>query len=561
MMSIPAQFPPNDDSAERSRSHRGGRDETSGRALVSVPAPATAPRAKSLRDSVQHLAIQREGAERDVNRQADERHRSRGKLTAHERIERLVDAGSFVELNLLTRHRATGFGIEGQRPLGDGVVAGWGTVDGRTVCIYAHDARVFGGALGETFAEKIHRVMDLAESIGAPIIGLNDGGGARIQEGVAALAGFGAIFRRHVRSSGVIPQISVIQGACAGGAVYSPALTDYVFMVKDMANMFITGPDVVRAVTGEEVTHEQLGGAVTHAKHTGVAAFVADDEESAFEDVRYLLSFLPSNNQELPPEVAPSDDPQRRCEELLDLVPADDRTPYDMRLVIKSIVDHGEYLEVHEAWARNIVCAFAHLDGQVVGIVGNQPMVLAGALDIDASEKAARFVRTCDAFNIPLITLVDVPGFLPGTEQERNGIIRRGAKLLYAYCEATVPRIQVIVRKAFGGAYIVMDSASIGADLSFAWPINQIAVMGATAAADIIFRREIAAAPDPQRRRGEFVAEYVETLLSPYVAAERGLVDDVINPADTRRLLVNALTMLRNKRDDKPLRKHGNIPL
>jgi acetyl-CoA carboxylase carboxyltransferase component len=561
-MNMPVPFLPADE-AERAQT-RGDRHDGSVHALDGSPVPhtpSTTGQPATLRQSAQHLAAYRKRAERDVDRHADERHRARGKLTARERIDRLLDPDSFVELNLFARHRTTGFGMERQRPLGDGVVVGWGTVDGRTVCTYAHDARIFGGALGETFADKIHGVLDLAESIGAPIIGLNDGGGARIQEGVTALAGFGGIFRRNVRVSGVIPQISVIQGACAGGAVYSPALTDYVFMVKDVASMFITGPDVIRAVTGEEVTQERLGGATTHAAHTGVAAFVSDDEESAFADVRYLLSFLPSNNQELPPEVVPVDDPQRRCDELLDLVPAVDSQPYDMRQVIASIVDDGEYFEVHQAWARNIVCAFARLAGQVVGIVGNQPMVLAGVLDIDASEKAARFVRTCNAFNIPLVTLVDVPGFLPGVEQEHNGIIRRGAKLLYAYCEATVPRIQVIVRKAFGGAYIVMDSKSIGADLSFAWPANQIAVMGATGAAGIIFRREIASAPEPQRRREELLHEYAGALLNPYVAAERGLVDDVINPGDTRRVLVKALTILRNKRDDRPARKHGNIPL
>ena len=524
------------------------------------PAPRQ-PRPESLRESVEQLAGRRQHAASEVDERAHERHRARGKLTAHERIGLLLDAGSFVELHQFARHRAIGFGMEAQRPSGDGVVTGWGTVDGRTVFVFAHDARVFGGALGEAFATKIHGVMDLAESMGAPIVGLNDGGGARIQEGVTALAGFGGVFRRTVRASGVIPQISVIQGSCAGGAVYSPALTDYVFMIKDTANMFITGPDVIRAVTGEVVTQEELGGAATHAARTGVAAFVCDDEESALADVRYLLSFLPANNQELPPAFDSTDDPERQCVELLDIVPANDREPYDMRDVITSIVDDGEFFEVHQAWARNIVCAFARLDGGAVGIVGNQPSVLAGVLDIDASEKAARFVRTCDAFNIPLITLVDVPGFLPGTDQEHNGVIRRGAKLLYAYCEASVPRIQVIVRKAFGGAYIVMDSKSIGSDLSLAWPSNQIAVMGAAGAADIIFRREIAAAVDPQLRRAQLVEEYAEALLNPYVAAERGLVDDVIDPADTRRVLIKALAMLRTKRDDRPTRKHGNIPL
>ena len=564
-MTLPAQsYPADIQAGRRSPAPDHPVRHGSGRTLKAVPAPPYAPPKnpkRSLRDCVEHLATQRRLAETDVEQRADERHRARGKLTARERIDLLLDAGSFVELNLFVRHRATGFGMERLRPSGDGVISGWGTIDGRTVFVYAHDARVFGGALGETFAEKIHHVMDLAESMGAPIIGLNDGGGARIQEGVTALAGFGGVFRRNVRASGVIPQISLIQGACAGGAAYSPALTDYVFMVKDTANIYITGPDVVRAVTGEEITHEELGGSRTHTERTGVAAFVADDEESAISDVRYLLSFLPSNNKEMPPVFAAGDDPERGCEELLDIVPAEERTPYDMRAVIEVIVDDGDFLEVHEAWARNIVCAFGRIDGHVVGVVGNQPSVLAGALDIDASEKAARFVRTCDAFNIPIITLVDVPGFLPGTQQEHSGIVRRGAKLLYAYCEATVPRIQVIVRKAFGGAYIVMDSKSIGSDLSLAWPSNQIAVMGADGAADIIFRREIAAANDPSRRRAELVEDYSQALLNPYVAAERGLVDDVIDPVDTRRVLVKALAMLRNKRGESPTRKHGNIPL
>ncbi len=515
----------------------------------------------SLRESVDRLARRRAQTEEHIDQRARDRHAASGKLEPRERLDQLLDDGTFVELNQFSRHRASGLGMDRRRPDGDGVVTGWGTIDGRTVFVYAHDARVFGGALGEVFAEKIHAVMDLAESIGAPIIGLNDGGGARIQEGVAALAGFGGVFRRNVRASGVIPQISIVLGSCAGGAVYSPALTDFVFMVKDAASMYITGPDVIRAVTSEEVTKEALGGAAVHGELTGVATFVCDDEPSAFDAVRYLLSFLPANNNEAPPEYDCTDDVERRCEELVDLVPLHERTPYDMREVIEHIVDDGEYLEVHETWARNIVCVFARLAGNVVGIVGNQPMALAGVLDIDASEKAARFVRTCDAFNIPLVTLVDVPGFLPGTDQEHGGIIRRGAKLLYAYCEASVPRVQVIVRKAFGGAYIVMDSKSIGTDVSLAWPGNQIAVMGAAGAADIIFRREIAAAADPEQRRAELVEEYADKLLDPYVAAERGLVDDVVDPADTRRVLIRALSMLRTKRDARPSRKHGNIPL
>jgi acetyl-CoA carboxylase carboxyltransferase component len=510
---------------------------------------------------VDDLALHRAQAEDDVDPRARERYQTRGRLTARARIDRLLDPGSFIEIDMFVRHRAHGFGIEHTRPAGDGVVTGWGAVDGRTVVVFAHDARVFGGSLGEMFAAKVQKAIELADSAGVPVVGLNDGGGARIQEGVDALAGFGGIFARTVRASGVIPQISVILGSCAGGAVYAPSLTDFVFMVESSSNMFITGPDVVRAVTGEDVTQDELGGARVHARRSGVASFTSPDERACLDDVRYLLSFLPSNNSEQPPEFACTDDPERRCEQLGRIVPTADRAPYDIRRVLADIVDDGEYLEVHEAWARNIVCAFARLDGRTVGVVGNQPLVLAGALDIDAAEKAARFVRTCDAFNIPLVTLVDVPGFLPGTAQEHNGIIRRGAKLLYAYCEATVPRIQVVLRKAFGGAYIVMDSKSIGADFSFAWPTNQIAVMGAVGATNVIFRRQLAAAADPDRRREELAAEYAETVLHPFAAAERGLVDDVIDPADTRRVLIRALEVVRTKRAGQPPRKHGNSPL
>ena len=524
----------------------------------SVGAPSL-PR--TMQQHVDDLALTRARAEHDVEARARHRHHARGALTARERIDLLLDPGSFVEIDMFVRHRARGFGIERTRPAGDGVVTGWGTVNGRTVVVFAHDARIFGGSLGEMFAAKVHKAIDLAESAGVPIIGLNDGGGARIQEGVDALAGFGGIFARTVRVSGVIPQISVILGSCAGGAVYAPSLTDFVFMVENSSNMFITGPDVVRAVTGEDVSQDELGGARVHAQRSGVASFTNSDERACLDDVRYLLSFLPSNNAGQPPEFAATDDPDRRCELLAHIVPAAERTPYDIRQVLADIVDEGEYLEVHEAWARNIVCAFARLDGRAVGVVGNQPLVLAGALDIDAAEKAARFVRTCDAFNVPLVTLVDVPGFLPGTAQEHNGIIRRGAKLLYAYCEATVPRIQVVLRKAFGGAYIVMDSKSIGADFSFAWPTNQIAVMGAVGAANIIFRCELAAAADPDRRRDELAAEYAGTVLHPYAAAERGLVDDVIDPADTRRVLIRALDVVRAKRAAQPARKHGNGPM
>ena len=489
------------------------------------------------------------------------RQRALGKMSVRERVDALLDDGSFVEIGLHARHRSAGFGLERSRPDTDGVVTGWGTVDGRKVFVYAHDFRIFGGSLGEVFAAKIHTLMDLAAATGAPVIGLNDGGGARIQEGITALAGFGGIFARNVSLSGVVPQISVVLGPCAGGAAYSPALTDFVFTVKDKTNMFITGPDVVEAVTGETTTREELGGAVTHATRTGVASFLVDDESSCFDEVRYLLSFLPSNNQEEPPYFASPDQPSRRCDELLDIVPAEPSRSYDVRDVIEVIVDDQDFLEVQPMWATNIVCAFARLDGHVVGIVANQPLVLAGSLNIDAAEKAARFVRTCDSFNIPLVTLVDVPGFLPGIDQEHAGIIRRGAKLLYAYCEATVPRVQVILRKAYGGAYIVMDSKSLGADLSFAWPSNEIAVMGAEAAASIIFRKELAAAPDPLQRRKELVADYTERLMTPYIAAERGMVDDVIDPGQTRMILIRSLEMLRSKRASSPQRKHGNIPL
>ncbi|MFI7316755.1 acyl-CoA carboxylase subunit beta [Streptomyces venezuelae] len=491
---------------------------------------------------------------------ATARQHAKGKLTARERLGLLFDEGTFTETEPLRRHRATGFGLEDKRPHTDGVVTGWGLVEGRQVFAYAHDFRIFGGALGEAHAAKIHKLMDLAERAGAPLVGLCDGAGARIQEGVTALAGYGGIFTRNVRNSGVIPQISVVLGPCAGGAAYSPALTDFVFMVRGTSQMFITGPDVVRAVTGEDISQEALGGAEAHSRLSGVAAFAYEDEESCLEEVRHLLSHLPSNNRESPPEVPTADPPGRRTERLLDLVPTDPQQTYDMRAVIEEIVDDGDFFEIHEYWATNIVCALARLDGQVVGLVANQPASLAGVLDIDASGKAARFVQTCDAFNIPLVTLVDVPGFLPGVDQEHGGIIRHGAKLLYAYCNATVPRIQLILRKAYGGAYIVMDSHAIGTDLSLAWPVNEIAVMGAEAAAGVIFRREIAAAEDPVAARDQLVKEYKATLMHPYYAAERGLVDDVIDPADTRARLIDGLAMLRRKHVRLPSRKHGNQP-
>jgi acetyl-CoA carboxylase carboxyltransferase component len=411
------------------------------------------------------------------------------------------------------------------------------------------------------FAEKIHKVMDLAASVGAPLIGLNDGAGARIQEGVVSLAGYGGIFRRNVACSGVIPQISVILGPCAGGAVYSPALTDFVFMVRETSHMFITGPDVVKTVTGEDVTLEELGGAMTHATKSGVASFIAPDEKACLDAVRELLGFLPANNMEQPPWFEPDDDPLRRCPELVDLLPDDADASYDMLEVVEVVVDDGHFVEYHPHWARNIVCGFARMDGHVVGVVANQPEVLGGVLDIESSEKAARFVRICDAFNVPLVTFVDVPGFLPGVSQEHGGIIRHGAKLLYAYSEATVPCIQVITRKAYGGAYVVMGSKSIGADLAFAWPSAELAVMSPQGAVEIMYRKELAAADDPVGRRAELVADYSEREANPWMAAERGYLDDVIDPADTRAKLIAGLEMLRTKHEERPPRKHGNVPL
>ncbi len=521
-------------------------------------APAPTP---SLRERTAELNSLRRSVADGPDPRATEAQHAKGKLTARERIELLFDPGTFTETEALRRHRATGFGLELKRPHTDGVVTGWGLVEGRTVFVYAHDFRIFGGALGEAHAQKIHKLMDLAEAAGAPVVGLCDGAGARIQEGVTALAGYGGIFQRNVRNSGVIPQISVILGPCAGGAAYSPALTDFVFMVRGTSQMFITGPDVVRAVTGEDVSQEALGGADVHAELSGVCHFAYEDEWTCLDEVRYLLSLLPSNNRQDLPAPAATDPDDRYCDALLSLVPAEGKLPYDMRKVIEEIVDHGDFLEVHEGWAPNILCGLARLGGQVVGIVANQPLSLAGVLDIRASEKAARFVRMCDAFNIPLLSLVDVPGFLPGVDQEHGGVIRHGAKLLYAYCEATVPRISLVLRKAYGGAYIVMDSRSIGADLCYAWPTNEIAVMGAEGAANVIFRREIAAADDPQATRERMVKDYRTELMHPYYAAERGLVDDVIDPAETRSVLISAFRMLRTKHADQPDRKHANTPL
>lgn len=492
---------------------------------------------------------------------AIERQHARGKLSARERVHLLLDEGSFVELDPFVRHRSTYFGMEKRRPYGDGVVTGYGTVDGRTVAVFSHDFTIFGGSLGEAFAEKMVKVMDFATKVGCPVIGINDSAGARIQEGVEGLAGYGDVFYRNVQASGVVPQISVIAGPCAGGAVYSPAMTDFIFMVEGMSQMFITGPDVIRTVTGEEVTHEQLGGAETHMTRSGVAHFVAEDEEDLFEQVRALLSFIPSNNLEDPPAFSPEDDPERADADLDSLVPEVSTKPYDMHDVIGYIADHGDFLEVQGDWARNIVVGFARLDGHTIGIVANQPKVLAGTLDIDASSKAARFVRFCDAFNIPLVTFVDVPGFLPGTNQEYGGIIRHGSKLLYAYCEATVPKLTVITRKAYGGAYVVMCSKALRADFSVAWPTAEVAVMGPAAAVNVISRREIAEASDPEARRQELVANYEREFANPFQVASRGYVDDVIMPSQTRAWLIKALRATRSKRESVPKRKHGNIPL
>jgi acetyl-CoA carboxylase carboxyltransferase component len=513
-----------------------------------------------VRPGADELSRMKDEIRRGPDPAATERQHAKGKLTAYERIDLLLDPGSFHEVEALRRHRATGFGLEDKRPHTDGVVTGWGTVHGRTVFVYAHDFRIFGGALGEAHASKIHKIMDMALAAGAPLVSLNDGAGARIQEGVAALAGYGGIFERNTRASGVIPQLSVMLGPCAGGAAYSPALTDFVLMVRGTAQMFITGPDVVQAVTGEVITHDGLGGADVHAGSSGVAHLAYDDERACLADTRYLLSLLPANNRVLAPAVPCTDPEDRPNDRLLDLVPNDPSRGYDIRRVIEEIADDGEYFEVHPDFAGNVVCALTRFGGEVAGVVANQPSVLAGVLDIHASEKAARFVQFCDAFNIPLVTLVDVPGFLPGVDQEHNGIIRHGAKLLYAYCNATVPRISIVLRKAYGGAYIVMDSRSLGADLALAWPGNEIAVMGAEGAANVIFRREIQAADDPEAVREQKVKEYRTQLMHPYFAAERGLVDDVIDPRQTRQTVVCTLAMLRDKHRDRPSRKHGNPP-
>ncbi len=496
------------------------------------------------------------GSEAAVSKQHE-----RGKYTARERVEKLLDPGSFQELDTFVRHRTYEFEMQKNRPWGDAVVTGHGTIDGRRVCVFSQDFTVFGGSLGEVMGEKMCKIMDLAARIGCPVIGINDSGGARIQEGVVSLGAYGDVFVRNVKCSGVIPQISLIMGPCAGGAVYSPAMTDFVFMVKETSHMFITGPDVIKAVTGEEVGFEDLGGAMSHNSKSGVAHFACDDEDQCLEDTRYLLSFLPQNNLDTPPRVQPTDDPLREDPELDRVVPDSPNKPYDMRDVVRLIVDDGEFFEVHEHYARNIVCGFARMNGYSVGIVGNQPAQLAGVLDIDSSCKAGRFVRTCDAFNIPLITFCDVPGFLPGTNQEWGGIIRHGAKLLYAYTEATVPKITIITRKAYGGAYDVMASKHMLADFNFAWPSAEVAVMGPEGAVNIIYRRDINSSPTPEERRKKLINDYKAHFANPFVAAERGYIDDVIVPHETRPKIITALETLQTKREPGPRRKHGNIPL
>ena len=490
-----------------------------------------------------------------------ERQHTFGKLTARERLDLLLDPGSFVELDAFVTHRATEFGLDRQHILGDGVVTGHGTIDGRLVFVFSQDFTVFGGSLSEAYAEKICKIMDLAMKVGAPVVGLNDSGGARIQEGVASLGGYAEIFLRNVLASGVVPQISVIMGPCAGGAVYSPAMTDFTIMVEGTSYMFVTGPNVVKTVTHEEVDSEFLGGATTHTTISGVAHLAAPDEATAMDHVRRLLGHLPQNNLGEPPRIASRDPAERRDPELDHVVPDDPQKPYDMHDVIRRVVDDAELLEIQPGWAPNILVGFARLGGRSVGIVAQQPAVLAGALDIDASIKAARFVRTCDCFNVPLVTFVDVPGFLPGVGQEHGGIIKHGAKLLYAYCEATVPKLTVITRKAYGGAYDVMSSKHIRGDMNFAWPTAQIAVMGAAGAVNIIFKDEIARAADPGAEHRRLVAEYEAEFNNPYVAAARGYIDDVIVPSDTRPRLIRALEMLADKRDTNPPKKHGNIPL
>ena len=545
---------------------------------IDAPAPAEnadqpPPDLHTTAGKIADLDRRRQEAAHAGSQRAVERQHAKGKMTARERIDRLLDPGSFTELDELARHRATDFGMAASRPYGDGVVTGYGTVDGRPVCVFSQDFTIFGGSLGEVYGEKIVKVMEHALKTGCPVIGINDGGGARIQEGVVALGLFAEIFRRNVIASGVIPQISLIMGPCAGGAVYSPAITDFTLMVEGTSHMFITGPDVIKTVTGEEVSFEDLGGAHAHSVKSGVAHYQARDEDDCLEFARELLSYLPSNNLDDPPLAAPGPGPGPGADpdalpevtdedaELDTLIPDSPNQPYDIHAVISHVLDDGEFLEIHAAFAPNIVVGFGRVEGASVGVVANQPMHFAGCLDINASEKAARFVRTCDAFSIPVLTFVDVPGFLPGTDQEWGGIIRRGAKLIYAYAEATVPKVTVITRKAYGGAYDVMGSKHLGGDVNLAWPTAQIAVMGAPGAVNILYRRELADAADADAIRGRRVTEYEDTLANPYIAAERGYVDAVIRPAETRPQVIRALRALRGKRETLPPKKHGNIPL
>ena len=510
---------------------------------------------------IEQLRQLREQSQAGGGAERIKRQRAQNKMTARERIEMLLDRGSFHELDAFVVHRETNFGMDKQTYLGDSVITGWGTIDGRLVYVFSQDFTVFGGSLSGAHAEKVCKVMDMAMRNGAPTIGINDSGGARIQEGVVSLGGYADIFLRNTLASGVVPQISAIMGPCAGGAVYSPALTDFIFMVNETSHMFITGPDVVKTVTGEDVTFEELGGASAHATKSGVAHMTAESEASCLYLIREMISYLPSNNMEDPPHRPSKDDPLRTEAALDTIVPDNPNKPYDIKDVIHLIVDNQEFYEIQEHYAENIVVGFARLGGHSVGIVANQPMVLAGVLDINSSEKAGRFVRFCDCFNIPLIVFEDVPGFLPGLDQEHGGIIRNGAKLLYAFCEATVPKITVVTRKAYGGAYCVMNSKHIRADLNLAWPTAEIAVMGPDGAVNIIFRRELATAEDPVARKAELVEHYREQFANPYTAAQRGYIDDVIEPSQTRPRLINALNMLQNKRDQNPPKKHGNIPL
>jgi acetyl-CoA carboxylase carboxyltransferase component len=515
----------------------------------------------SVDEKIKRLKELSEQAKLGGGRKRIEDQHAKGKLTARERIELLLDEGSFNELDQFVVHQCAEFGMGDKKIAGDGVVTGYGTIDGRLVYVFSQDFTVFGGSLGEMFARKVCKLMDLALKTGAPVVGLNDSGGARIQEGVAGLAGYGDIFFRNVISSGVVPQISAVMGPCAGGAVYSPALTDFIIMVDKTSHMFITGPDVVKAALGQEVSFEELGGAMVHSNTSGVAQLIAKDEQHCIQLIKKLLSYLPSNYLEDPPAVEFTDDPNRTDESLGKVLPDDPDKPYDVKEVIVRVVDGGELFEIQPLWAQNIVIGFARLNGKAVGIVANQPMHYAGALDIDSSMKAGRFIRFCDCFNIPIITFVDVPGFLPGIEQEHSGIIKHGSKLLYAYCEATVPKITVILRKDYGGAYDVMGSKHSGADINYAWPTAEIAVMGPHGAINIIFRKEIQEAKNPQQKHQELVAEYRQKFASPYIAAQKGYIDEVIDPAQTRPKLISALESLNTKREQRPTRKHSNLPL